>query len=404
MIAFITLLGAAGARVWRAIRSSVGAAGLVVLPLTAACLATWLVLRRAEFGAIGLTLLAALVISVRWMFGRSDYAVDLQLSPRRVAAGDTGASLRLVVRSKAEKSLAPLRMRVAMPGRETLEFGIRRLGAKEEQAVEEAIETPHRGVIRAGPVESVRGDPLRLLQRSVRWSGVTELFVHPRTVRLEPSTAGLLHDLEGTPSQVITPSDLSFHALRPYEPGDDPRFIHWGASAKATTSDVATLMVRQFEESRRSHLTLLLTTSRESYQSVDAFELAISVAASIARQVIRDGTDISFVTEDGPLDVRSETRFLDATSSITPSRTRFRSVRAFAHQRTLGLPDASVAILVGGSGLPPGDYRSIAPVFRDDTVLYGIRCGSPKGVTASEMRLVSLANLADLRSLLEAAT
>ena len=57
-------------------------------------------------------------------------------------------------------------------------------------------------------------------------------------------------------------SDLAFHALREYQPGDDRRYIHWRSSAKA-----GRLLVRQFLDTRRSHVTVLVDTDPEQYRS-----------------------------------------------------------------------------------------------------------------------------------------
>ena len=104
----------------------------------------------------------------------------------------------------------------------------------------------------------MRGDPLGLVRRTVRWTDVTELFVHPRTVSLESLGAGLLRDLEGETTQDLSMSDLAFHALREYQPGDDRRYIHWRSSAKA-----GRLLVRQFLDTRRSHLSVVVDTDPE---------------------------------------------------------------------------------------------------------------------------------------------
>ena len=117
------------------------------------------------------------------------------------------------------------------------------------------VPTHRRAVIIAGPARSVRGDQLGLLRRSVEWSEPVELFVHPKTVRLHATAAGLVRDLEGQVSNRITNNDLAFHALRPYVPGDDRRYVHWRTSAR-----IGQLMVRQFQETRRSQIVLALTT------------------------------------------------------------------------------------------------------------------------------------------------
>ena len=74
-------------------------------------------------------------------------------------------------------------------------------------------------------------------------------FVHPRTIGVPSTSTGLIRDLEGTPTRDLTSSDVAFHALREYQPGDERRYIHWKSTAKT-----GTYMVRQFEQTRRSHL------------------------------------------------------------------------------------------------------------------------------------------------------
>ena len=113
------------------------------------------------------------------------------------------------------------------------------------------IPTSRRAVVEVGPARTVRGDPLGLLRREVAWTGVTELFVHPRIVGLDPLGSGLLRDLEGQSSNDISMSDLAFHTLRDYAAGDDRRYIHWRTSART-----GQLMVRQFVDTRRIHATI----------------------------------------------------------------------------------------------------------------------------------------------------
>ncbi|HEX5920053.1 MAG TPA: DUF58 domain-containing protein, partial [Nocardioides sp.] len=62
--------------------------------------------------------------------------------------------------------------------------------------------------------------------------------------------------------------------------------VHWRSSAKA-----GQLLVRQFHETRRGHVTVLLDGSRASYPRLRDFELATSVATSIALRAVRDDFD-----------------------------------------------------------------------------------------------------------------
>ncbi len=96
------------------------------------------------------------------------------------------------------------------------------------------------------------------------------------------------------PTTELSSADVSFHALRDYVPGDDRRHIHWKTTARTNK-----LMVRQFEETRRAHLAISLSINTDEYDSGPEFEMAISVAASIGRQAIREQRELDVLTQKG---------------------------------------------------------------------------------------------------------
>ena len=110
------------------------------------------------------------------------------------------------------------------------------------------LPTERRAVIDLGPLRAVRGDVFGLIRRVVQWPVHRQVFVQPRTVRPTGSLPGFVRDLEGEESTKRTASDLSFHTLREYVPGDDRRFIHWKSTARN-----GTLQVREFLQTHRSH-------------------------------------------------------------------------------------------------------------------------------------------------------
>ncbi len=95
-------------------------------------------------------------------------------------------------------------------------------------------------------------------------------------VALEGVTLGTTQDLDGAPSDQVSMSDLAFHAMREYVRGDDLRHVHWRSSARA-----GQLHVRQYHDSRRSRALVLVDDDAAAYPGPDAFELAVSVAASV---------------------------------------------------------------------------------------------------------------------------
>jgi hypothetical protein len=126
---------------------------------------------------------------------------------------------------------------------------------------------------------------------------------------------GLTNDLDGATSQQLSMSDLAFHALREYVPGDDLRHVHWRSSAKA-----GELLVRQYHETRRGHVTVLVDGSASSYRRLRDFELAVSVGASIALRSVRDDFDTYFRCGPHIARGRSAAAMTDAACRFVPTR------------------------------------------------------------------------------------
>ena len=384
---------------WRAVAafaapvtSVVSTTGRLVLGGAVVALALAWAFGWIEFAFLGFTLFAAVLVSIAFVFGRLHYRVGIELQPTRVVAGERALG-RLVVGNAGASSSTPSRLELPV-GAGLAEFVVPVLEPGGEHEELFAVPTNRRAVIVAGPAVSVRGDQLGLLRRTVRWTDPVELFVHPRTARLRPSAAGLVRDLEGEVTKTITNNDISFHALRAYEPGDALRNVHWRTSART-----GQLMVRQYEETRRSQLILVQPTEREHYASDDEFELAVSVLASIGVQVIRDATQVAVVTEELALRTATPTALLDDTSRIEPVRRAFPSVRDFVRDATKRLPPPSVVIVVGGSLLPVAELRSIETLFGADTetIAFRVELGATARITRiTGTTVVTLGDLTEL--------
>jgi hypothetical protein len=337
------------------------ALGLGVLALVLSAVFGW-----QEFTFLGFVLLAAVVASAFFLVGRASYGVLIELNPRRVVVGERAMG-RMVVTNTGSRKLPPTRMELPV-GKGVAEFQLPTMTPKQEQEELFQVPTNRRAVIVAGPAESIRGDQLGLLRRAVKWAEPVDLFVHPKTVRLVSSAAGLVRDLEGQVSSKITNNDLAFHALRPYVPGDDRRYVHWRTSAR-----IGQLMVRQFQETRRSQIIVVVPTAARFYADEDEFELAVSAGASIAAQVIRDGTQLDVVSERGAWRTRSVTSMLDSSCRLEFGDTGgYASLRELVRERTRRLPAPSVVVTVGGSPMTAGDIRTVQTLFGPDTSHIGV--------------------------------
>jgi uncharacterized protein (DUF58 family) len=222
------------------------------------------------------------------------------------------------------------------------------------------IPTQRRAVIPVGPASSVRGDPLGMVRRMLSWTGVEMLFVHPRTLSLEQLGAGFLRDLEGQTTKDLSNNDIAFHTLRDYVAGDDRRHVHW-----KTTARTGQLMVRQFVDTRRSHLSVVLSGSPSDYADDVEFETAVSVAGSLALRAIRDEQDLTVVCSGVTVPTVSGQRLLDGLSAVEmhgSTADLVTGVRRVAETS----PETSVAILVGGSRLDLGVIKSATTALAPD--------------------------------------
>jgi uncharacterized protein (DUF58 family) len=245
------------------------------------CLAVGAALDWREFVQIGVLALVLVAGGLGWVLLPGSLRAELVVRPTRITHGRP-AVVTLEVRNGAVPRFAPT-VTLAWAGEEvTAHLGRLRPGAR--TSVEVALPPRGRGVWTVGPVREERRDLLGLARRVLDIGGRDHLWIRPRTVPLDMLTSGLYADLEGLASQQVSMSDLSFHALREYQPGDDLRHVHWRSSAKADQ-----LLVRQYHESRRGHVTVLLDHEPAAYARDDEFELAVSVAASFALRAVADG-------------------------------------------------------------------------------------------------------------------
>lgn len=115
--------------------------------------------------------------------------------------------------------------------------------------------------------------PARLEQTALVWPArVSYTFTLPRDKGTHPS--GRERMKQGSGSELIS--------IRDYRHGDNPRHIHWKASARQKK-----LMVRRLGEESRDHIRLLIEP--ENWQTGDAYERMLAFAASLAEDLYRDG-------------------------------------------------------------------------------------------------------------------
>lgn len=368
--------------------------GWAVLGAAVVCWTIGLALHVTELNVIAFVLSVPLVIAALFVLGRASYRVTLDLQTHRVVVG-TRAVGRVEVANPTQRPILPSRIELAV-GAATAQFLVPRLGPEDEHEELFAVPTKRRAVLVVGPVRSVRDDPLSLMRRQVTWAQAQELYVHPRTVRLDEAATGFLRDLEGTPSSHLSSSDIAFHALRDYVPGDDRRHVHW-----RTTARTGKLMVRQFEETRRSHVVVALDTRADHYESDDEFELAVSAAASIAGQTYREEKELTAFTVEETQRTTTMRQLMDDYTVV--ERTRERPPFHTLGQRAADLaPNASSVMIVVGSHTTARELNAAATQLPVGVTAVAIRCVDGAEVTRSAIGGLDVVTLGSLDTLARA--
>ncbi|MBS2939456.1 DUF58 domain-containing protein [Nocardioides sp. J2M5] len=363
----------------------------VLMVLSLLAVAAWTRLGWTELlvaASFGMLLLA---VGVVFIFGGHQLVTTLDLSRDRVVVGER-ANGRLHLLNDTSRRTLPVTIELPI-GQGRAAFELPSLRGHHDHEELFAIPTARRAVYDVGPVTAVRADPLGLLRREQRLGGAEVLYVHPRTVRIEGSASGILRDLEGETVRKITDHDVAFHALRNYVPGDDRRYIHWKSSARS-----GQLMVRQFEETRRSHLLVLLSTRLDDYASDEEFETAISIAGSMGVQTLVDGQTLTAVTSARRLRNGTTTTFLDQLSGIdyAPGASGLADLTRRASRDNTG---ASIVLLVCGSLVDPVELRRARRFLPVDVRTIAVRAETaerPSVRTMGDLHIAGVTDLADL--------
>ncbi|MEG0363589.1 MAG: DUF58 domain-containing protein [Aurantimicrobium sp.] len=365
-----------------------------------------------ELIGLGVAGLLTFGLATLYALFRHSHEVSFHLAHERVVVGDE-AQLVVTVSNPTGHSLASLDVVVPV-GEQQVETLVGRLRKAAQDDITLPVPTEHRGMVQVGPARVIRQDPLGLISREVVHGDVRTLFIHPRTIGLLSMSTGFVRDLEGNPTRDLTGSDLSFHALREYVPGDDRRNIHWKSTAKT-----GQFMVRQFEQTRRSHLMIVLDTEPEVFATDDEFELAVSAAASLGvrastgrlsalREAARELASrrraergsapariraMSTVSRDRLLDELSGVHLQEGSPSIV-ELSRLASAQA---------ADVSIAFLVTGAAVDSKTLHSASVAFPAGVEVVVVSCApeaSPVTRRMGRLTVATIGRLDDLQQLL----
>ena len=350
----------------KALASAVTPTGWALVVLIAVSLILAATLEWVEALACALAGVVALVLAATRVAWKSPHVVSIRVPNERIVAGQTA---EILVRNERAR---PVRSGIIeLPiGSGTGEFVVPPLGSHEKWDEMFLISSRHRGLIHVGPARAVRSDALGLLRRVRVWDEPVILHVHPRTVRVPFDATGFQLDVEGVSTGKLSSSDVSFHALRDYEPGDDRRAVHWQSTAR-----LGKLIVRQYEETHRSHHVIVLDTSRDAWD-YDSFETAVSVTGSLGLANLRESRPVSVTTTEAWLPSTVAMRLLDSLSEV--SARSFGDLALRVREAVAQRPGVSALTLIVGPQTTDSDAAHLARLAPIDVPVSIIRIGADR--------------------------
>ena len=285
------------------------ATGRAVLALALAAWAASAYTDIVELRLVALMCALAVLLAIPWMLIPMRVQAAVALRPPRAVAGEQ-VEIALSAVNDGKLSLWQPLVNLPVGGRD---FWLRMptLSPAVRNSHDVLVDDLSRGVLDVGPAIAVRTDPLGLMRKTVRWCEPVELYVRPRMALLSTLGSGQVRDLEGVPSDRVSMSDLAFHALREYVPGDDLRHVHWRSSARA-----GELLVRQYHDTRRNHATVVLDPTPGAYRTDEEYELGVSIAASLIMCAAREEYDVSLLSGREQITSLPGGAVLDATCRV----------------------------------------------------------------------------------------
>lgn len=269
-----------------------------------------MVLVGAALSAPGLLLVGALTLFSRWLTTLwSRYGLDSIQLQRRIGSDRAvwGDEVALDVEVWNRKPLPVPLLHADDHVTDTLTVVGRRLGPSDrpgqgslqhawsllwyERVVRHlAIDARRRGVFTFGPVRLTVSDLFERGTRSEERELPAHLLVRPRTVpvRLAEPARAPLGSIRSRSSLFVDPSQYA--GIRPYQPGDPRRRIHWRATAR-----VGEAVSRRYEPVHERQLLIALdlqTVPGPHWLMLfddDLVEGLCVAAASMARQTLEEG-------------------------------------------------------------------------------------------------------------------
>lgn len=280
--------------------------GWALLGAGLAIILLWYMLGDPELLLAGVFMSVGSLVALLYVrYRRPHISVSRRLGSTTVHNGDT-TSVTLLVANRGDRPVRNVSLADEVHGLGLAAFEIAGLVPGASASATYRVTCRPRGVYEVGPASATTTDPLGLAELPAQPGPIDRIVVYPTVEDLTgfPLTRGQDPALSASRPEHSQRGGEDFYTLREYQRGDDLRRIHWPSSAKTEE-----LMIRQLETPWQSRALVLLDVRQSVYESEEAFETAVSGAASVVSHLVRSGFDADLWAGDA--------RIIDATKYAT---------------------------------------------------------------------------------------
>jgi uncharacterized protein (DUF58 family) len=241
--------------------------------------------------------------------------VNRRLGSATVHDGDT-TTVTLLIENQSRRAVGSILIEDDVNQLGVASFEVARLRRRESTTATYRVTCRPRGVYRVGPTMVSVSDPLGLAETRLPAGPVDRIVVYPALEELSgfPIVRGQDPAMQASRPEHSRRGGEDFYTLREYQRGDDLRRVHWPSSAKTDE-----LMIRQLETPWQSRALVLLDVRDASYESRDAFEKAVSGAATIVTHLVGSGFDADLWAGDAePIDASRYGSTMEKLALVQP--------------------------------------------------------------------------------------
>ena len=336
----------------------------------------WGILREANLLILAAGMLASPLVLNWWLCKSSLQGLELRRRiPRTVTAG-TSLYVECVLRNGRRRHGSwglTIQDRCVPEESEAWGGAVERrlfvlsLPAGQQRQLRYRLRIDRRGRYELGPLRLVSRFPFGLFSCSRTDTGTTPLIVYPRLGTLSAFWRRRYDPRQQGERGAHRPGRAAgdFFAVREWQTGDSPRWIHWRRTARQ-----GRLIVRQFERPGGAHFVLLVDLSDPDPGSRDRadFEQAISFAATLVTDFCRQpgltlrvglaGEELEWLV--GGTSLALQMRILERLAVVAPLAGGCDAERL--RQAMESLPEqAEVWLVRGGGGPLPQKEVAAAP-------------------------------------------